>query len=164
MKSQRFLILLLLLFTAGVSCSNVVMAKNDFKENSSSNNQNGTKEFSEERRLNRDVELKEYLIVKTFEETLDVYTKLHDKRFSRSAPIPTLFDNEFLIVLKPKLKKLQYGDIEVIKIEEKNSVLNIFYKEIDNSEYLLNKEKNPIVILRLKGNIPSDVKLIPTKN
>lgn len=163
MKSPWFLILLLLLFTAGIGCSNVVMAKNDLKTEFSMNKQDGTKEFSEERRLNRDVVLKEALIIKTFDETLDIYTKLQDKRFSRSAPIPTLFDDEFLVAIKPKLKKLQYGDIEVVKVEEKNSVLSVYYKEVNNEEYLLDKLKNPIVILRLKGNIPSSVKLILTK-
>lgn len=116
--------------------------------------------FSEVRRLNRDVSLKEYTILQSFEETVKLYRLMEDKRFSRSAPIPTLDENEFLLVLKPRLKTQPYGDIEIQKIEEVKSVLNVYYKEINNEEYLLNREKNPILILKVEGEIPSGVKLI----
>lgn len=116
--------------------------------------------FSEVRRLNKDIPLKEYTIVQSFEETMKLYRLMEDKRFSRSAPIPTLDENEFLLVLKPKLKTQPYGDIEIEKIEEVKSVLHVYYKEINNEEYQLNKEKNPILILKIEGKIPSSVKLI----
>lgn len=164
MKSHWFLTLLLLLSAMNINCGSNTLSKTDDKSEYLKEKQDNKIEFSEERRLNRDVPLKEYLVLKTFEETLEVYTKLSDKRFSRSAPIPTLLDDEFLLVLKPKLIKKLYGDIDVIKIEDKNSVLTVFYQEIDNEEYSLNKEKNPIVILRLKGNAPSNVKLVSVKN
>ncbi|MBB4805017.1 hypothetical protein HNP38_000289 [Chryseobacterium defluvii] len=117
--------------------------------------------FSEVRRLNKNISLKECMIVQSLEETVKLYGLLEDKRFSRSEPIPSLSENEFLLMLKPELKKQQYGDIEVIKIEEEQSVFNVYYKEINNEEYLLNKEKNPILILKIEGEIPSSVKLIP---
>ncbi|WP_230635094.1 hypothetical protein [Chryseobacterium sp. LC2016-29] len=117
--------------------------------------------FSEEKRLNKDIDLKEFVILTTFNQTLDIYSKLNDKKFSRSEPIPTLFDDEFFILLKPRLKMFKYGDIDVVKIEKEKSVLNVYYTEIKNEEYLLNKQKNPILILRLKGDVPSNVNLIP---
>lgn len=117
--------------------------------------------FSEEKRLNKDIDLKEFVILTTFSQTLDIYSKLNDKKFSRFEPIPTLFDDEFFILLKPRLKIFKYGDIDVVKIEKEKSVLNVYYTEIKNEEYLLNKQKNPILILRLKGDVPSNVNLIP---
>lgn len=116
--------------------------------------------FSEVRRLNKNIPLKEYTVLQSFEEIVKLYSTMEDKRFSRSQPIPTLSENEFLLVLKPQLKKQPYGDIEIVRMEEEQSVLNVYYKEIDNEEYLLNKEKNPILILKIEGKIPSGVKLI----
>lgn len=116
--------------------------------------------FTEVRRLNRSITLGEYLIIKNFDETVKLYSKIADKKFSRSEPIPALEENEFFLLLKPKLKKQFYGDIEVTKLEMKGSVLNVYYKEIGNVEYLTNKEKNPILILRVNGKVPSSVKLI----
>ena len=117
-------------------------------------------EFSEVRRLNRDVQLSDFLIIKDFSETVKLYGKLEDKRFSRSVPIPTLEENEFFLLLKPIMKKQVFGDLEITKMVIKGSVLNVYYKEISNEEYLLNKQKNPILILRVNGVTPSSVKLI----
>lgn len=161
MKSVGLIIFSFLWLVAGLNCSNAVLAKGDIKINTAMIVEENFIDFSEVRRLNKDVDLKEFMILTTFNQTLDLYRKLEDGKFSRSEPIPTLFDNEFFIALKPQLKKLKYGDIDVIRIEEKKSVLNVYYREIENDEYLLNKQKNPILILRLKGNIPSSVKLIP---
>jgi hypothetical protein len=121
---------------------------------------NSEVKFSEVRRLNREVPLKESMVIQSFEETVKLYRLLEDKRFSRSEPVPTLSENEFLLLLKPEMKIKQYGDIEVVKIEEEQSVLHVYYKEVDNEEYVLNKEKNPILILIVEGKIPSKVKLI----
>lgn len=150
---------MLLLLATGGGCGNSVMAKSDMNLKSSLDEQDGSVGFSEVRRLNRNIALKEISVITTFGETLDLYDKLDDKKFSRSAPIPTLSDDEFFIVLKPQLKKIQYGDIEIVKIKEENSALNIYYKEITNEEYSLNKHTNPILILRLKGSIPTSIKL-----
>lgn len=161
MKSIRLVIFSFLWLVAGLNCGNSVLAKSDIKTNTAVIVDKDFINFSEVRRLNRDVDLREFIILTTFNQTLDLYRKLEDKKFPRSEPIPTLFDNEFFIVVKPQLKKLKYGDIDVVRIEEKKSILNVYYKEIKNEEYSLNKQKNPILILRLKGNIPSSVKLIP---
>lgn len=161
MKSVGLVMFSFLWLVAGLNCSNSVLAKNDIKTNTPIIVKENFIDFSEVRRLNKDVDLKEFMILTTFDQTLNLYSKLEDKRFSRSAPIPTLFDDEFFILLQPQMKKLKYGDIDVVRIEENGSILNVYYKEITNDEYSLNKQKNPILILRLKGNIPSNVKLIP---
>ncbi|SHF49629.1 hypothetical protein [Chryseobacterium sp. OV279] len=162
MKRLFLLSFLLLLFGfgGGLGCTNVSASKNSVKTESVMSRNNTEIKFSEVRRLNRDVSLKEYTILQSFEETVKLYRLMEDKRFSRSAPIPTLDENEFLLVLKPRLKTQPYGDIEIQKIEEVKSVLNVYYKEINNEEYLLNREKNPILILKVEGEIPSGVKLI----
>ncbi|KMQ60013.1 hypothetical protein ACM46_17330 [Chryseobacterium angstadtii] len=160
MKRVLIFLLLLIGFWGGLSCTNVSASKTGVKaESLTSENHNDVK-FSEVRRLNRNIPLKEYTILRSFEETLKLYRLMEDKRFSRSAPIPTLAEGEFLIVLKPKLKIQPYGDIEIEKIEEDKSVLYVYYKEINNEEYISNKEKDPIVILKIEGKIPSSVKLI----
>ncbi|AZB30075.1 hypothetical protein [Chryseobacterium balustinum] len=161
MKSVWVMVLSYLLFVVGLSCSNSVLGKSDIKTDKLIMMQDNSVGFSEERRLNKDIDLKEFVILTTFNQTLDIYSKLNDKKFSRSEPIPTLFDDEFFMLLKPRLKIFKYGDIDVVKIEKEKSVLNVYYTEIENEEYLLNKQKDPILILRLKGGVPSNVNLIP---
>lgn len=162
MKRVFLLIFLLLLFGfgGGAGCTNVSATKNVVKTESGMSRNNNEIKFSEVRRLNKSILLKEYTLVQSFEETVKLYSVMEDKRFSRSQPIPTLSENEFLLVLKPQLKTKEYGDIEIEKIEEEKSFLKVYYKEIDNEEYLLNKEKNPILILKIEGKVPSGVKLI----
>jgi hypothetical protein len=160
MKHTFLLILSLLISSAEFSCRSVSVANNELKAEPTMNEPQGNVEFSEVRRLNSEVQLNDFLIIKDFSETVKLYGKLADKRFSRSAPIPTLEDNEFFLLLKPIMKKQIFGDLEVTKMEMKGSVLNVYYKEISNEEYLLNKQKNPIVILRVNGVAPSGVKLI----
>lgn len=162
MKRIFLLIFLLFLFGfgGGVGCTSVSATKNMVKTEPVMSRNNNEITFSEVRRLNKNIPLKEYTILQSFEETLKLYRLMEDKRFSRGAPIPTLSENEFLLVLKPTLKTQQYGDIEIEKIEEEKSVLHIYYKEIINEEYVLNKEKNPILILKIEGKVPSGVKLI----
>ncbi|MGK6341720.1 hypothetical protein ACMGDK_05735 [Chryseobacterium sp. DT-3] len=160
MKKVFLLIFLLLLGLGGSACTNLSAAKNVVETESVMSKNNNEIKFSEVRRVNKNIPLKEYTILQSFEETVKLYSLMQDKRFSRSEPIPTLSENEFLLVLKPTLKTLQYGDIEIEKIEEDKSVLNVYYKEINNEEYLLNKEKNPILILKIEGKVPSGVKLI----
>ena len=160
MKYTFLLVLSFLISSAEFSCRSVSMANNELKAESIMNELQGNVEFSEVRRLNREVQLNDFLIIKDFSETVKLYGKLADKRFSRSAPIPTLEYNEFFLLLKPIMKKQIFGDLEVTKMEMKGSVLNVYYKEISNEEYLLNKQKNPILILRVNGVAPSAVKLI----
>lgn len=162
MKRAFLLIFLWLLFGfgGGLGCANVSATKNIVNTESVMSRNNDELKFSEIRRLNRNIPLKEYTILQSFEETVKLYRLMEDKRFSRSEPIPTLSEGEFLLVLKPKLKTQPYGDIEIEKIEQEKSVLNVYYKEINNEEYILNKEKNPILILKIEGKTPSGVKLI----
>lgn len=160
MKHTFLLVLSFLISSAEFSCRSVSVANNELKAESIMNESQGNVEFSEVRRLNREVQLNDFLIIKDFSETVKLYGKLADKRFSRSAPIPTLEKNEFFLLLKPIMKKQIFGDLEVTKMEMKGSVLNVYYKEISNEEYLSNKQKNPILILRVSGVAPSAVKLI----
>lgn len=162
MKRVFLLIFLLFLFGfgGGSACTNLSATKNVVETESVMSKNNNEIKFSEVRRLNKNIPLKEYTILQSFEETLKLYSVMQDERFSRSEPIPTLSENEFLLVLKPTLKTQQYGDIEIEKLEEEKSVLKVYYKEINNEEYLLNKEKNPILILKIEGKVPSGVKLI----
>lgn len=161
MKRVFLLMLLLFGFGAGLSCTNVSATKNTIKPESVISRNDSEVKFSEVRRLNKSIPLEEYMILESFEETVKLYSLLEDKRFSRSEPIPVLSENEFLLMLKPELKTQQYGDIEVVNVEREKSVLNVYYKEINNEEYLLNKEKNPILILKIEGKVPSHVNIIP---
>ncbi|WP_219969512.1 hypothetical protein [Chryseobacterium chendengshani] len=140
------------------------MTKGELKPESSRKMQGNTISFSEVRRANRSVNLGEYSIIKDFSETVKLYSQLDEKKFSRSEPVPTLSDDEYFLVLKPKLKKEKYGDVEVMKMELKNNILNIYYKEVTNSEYISNKQKNPILILRVSGKVPLSAKLVLNKN
>jgi len=160
MKHTFLLVLSFLIGSAEFSCRSVSVTNNELKAESIMNEPQGNVEFSEVRRLNRDIQLSNFMIIKDFSETVKLYGKLEDKRFSRSEPIPTLEENEFFLLLKPIMKKQVFGDLEVTKMEIKGSVLNVYYKEISNEEYLLNKQKNPILILRVNGVAPSSVKLI----
>lgn len=160
MKHTFLLVLSFLISSTEFSCRSASMANNVLKAESIMNEPQGNVEFSEVRRLNREVQLNDFLIIKDFSETVKLYGKLADKRFSRSEPIPTLEENEFFLLLKPIMKKQIFGDLEVTKMEMKGSVLNVYYKEISNEEYLLSKQKNPILILRVNGVAPSTVKLI----
>ncbi|WP_326982875.1 hypothetical protein VUJ46_22435 [Chryseobacterium sp. MYb264] len=118
--------------------------------------------FSEIRRLNDSkVKLKEITVINSTKDLLDLYEKLNDKQFARSAPIPVLEDHESFIVIKPQLK-LKFGDIEVDKMEQERSLLKVYYKETENQEYLENRQNDPIVIFKVLSQ-PTIVKLIPTK-
>ncbi|WP_347218996.1 hypothetical protein [Chryseobacterium sp.] len=78
-----------------------------------------------------------------------LYKQLRDPRYSRSAPIPILEEGEYFLVLKPKLNKIKYGDIEVDKLERTNTVLKVYYREVENLEYAEEKKENPILILKI---------------
>ena len=160
MKHTFLLVLSFLIGSTGFSCRSVSVPNNELKAESIMNEPQGDVKFSEVRRLNSEVQLNNFVIIKDFSETVKLYGKIADKRFSRSEPIPTLEDNEFFLLLKPIMKKQTFGDFEVTKMEMKGSVLNVYYKEIRNEEYFLNKQKNPIVILRVNRVAPSSVKLI----
>ena len=160
MKFLCLIVFSFLFVALGNNCTNSAGLKNDLNQRVPMTEKNNSVEFSEVRRLNREVSLKESTIITTFNETLALYKQLDDKKFSRSAPIPTIVDDEFLLVLKPMMKKQAFGDIEVTEIKEINSVLYVYYNEVSNDEYFAEKQKNPILILKIKGNIPKSVKLI----
>ena len=160
MKQGLLLVLSFLIFASGFSCRTNSVSKNEFQTKSVMKIPQDSIGFSEVRRVNRDIIMNDYMIITKFTETVELYSRLDDKKFSRSEPIPALFENDFLLILKPKMIKQQFGDIEVTKMAMKNYVLNVYYKEISNEEYLSNKQKNPILILRINGAVPSSVKMI----
>ena len=106
------------------------------------------KNFEEMRRLNYNIDLKETTVLNSFQDILALYQKLEDTKYSKGFPIPSLEENETLIVLKPKLKIEKYGDLEIIEIQNKKENLLINYKEIPNSEYEKNRLSNPILIIK----------------
>lgn len=117
-------------------------------------------EFTEERRLNAEINLKDYTIINSTKGIKELYMRLSDSKFSRSAPIPVLEEGSkaYFLVLKPMLKNKKYGDIEIEKLEMNGSVLFVNYKEIESLEYAEKKQSNPIVILRV-FSAPSEIKL-----
>ncbi|MGV4414191.1 hypothetical protein [Chryseobacterium sp. T1] len=120
-------------------------------------------EFFEERRLNKDIELRDVLIINSIQGITELYARLENPRYSRSAPIPILEDsNEVFLVIKPILKDVLYGDIEIINIERLNDKLVVNYKEIENNEYRDEKLSHPIVIIKVKSN-PKSVTLNKVK-
>lgn len=116
-------------------------------------------EFTEERRLNHGLNIKQATIINSLQELTELYGKLQDPSFPRSAPIPSFDENtEAILIIKPKLKNLTYGDIEIESIEKSKSKLWINYREIENWEFSENKWDNPIVILRVSEK-PSEIQL-----
>lgn len=117
----------------------------------------GTKEnqyhsisFEEQLRTNVDIDLPEVKIVENLHELTDIYTKLQDPKYPRSAPIP-YFDseNESMILLKPQLKYHSNGDIEIIDVLMTGSEVIINYKEIENWEYAEKNQSHPILIIKI---------------
>lgn len=134
-----------------LSCSN---SKNITTEQSQT-----SIEFTEERRLNHPLNLNETTIINSSQELIELYGKLEDKSIPRSAPIPSFDGNiESIIVIKPTLKKLKYGDIEIESVEQIKSKLRINYREVENWEFTENKWNNPIVIIRVTEK-PSEIQL-----
>ncbi len=144
---------------AFVSCSNFV-GYNNANNQLIVNHQQKAIEFSEIKRFNKDVSLPEITLVTTFEKVVEIYDQLSDKNFSRSEPVPTLEENEYLLVIKPKLNKIVYGDIEVAEIESKDQDLVVKYREIESEEYKSGKLKNPVLIIKLSGKTPENIKLL----
>lgn len=159
MKNSFLLTVSFLLMAAFVSCSNSGVY-NNVNNKSIVNYQQNKIEFSEVKRFNKDVSLPEVTLITTFKKTVEIYGKLSNKNFSRSEPIPTFEEGEYLLVLKPKLNKILYGDIEVKEIESKNQDLIIKYREVESEEYKTDKLKNPVLIIKLTGETPGNIKLL----
>ncbi len=122
--------------------------------------ENGTPvEFTEERRLNHSIDLPETSIIHTIKELTELYGKLEDPSFPRSAPIPP-FDSEkeSILVLKPILKELKYGEIQIENIEKSNATLTVHYREVESWESAENNWSDPIIILKVSEK-PSKIKL-----
>lgn len=148
-----FILLSLILFSNCKNVSGAIQKKQNLEN----------VEFTEVRRLNYAVNLKEYTIINSTKGIKELYGKLNDSKFSRSAPIPILEgENECFLVVKPKLKKIKYGDIEIEKLESKGSVLIVTYRETESDEYAEKKQSNPIVILKI-SNRPKTIKFNQSK-
>lgn len=116
-------------------------------------------EFHEERRLNYEIDLKEVTIVNTIKDLTELYSQFKNPSVPRSAPIP-VFDEktESILIIKPKLETLTFGDIQIKSIEKSNSTLTINYRETENWEFTENKWSDPIIILRVSEK-PSEIQL-----
>jgi hypothetical protein len=153
---MRGLHLLCLFFFLIVSCANI---KND-PLNTSQKLKNI--EFTEIRKLNAVLNMPQVSIINTTKEIKEFYKKINNQKYSKSAPIPVIEeDKESFLILKPQLKKIKYGDIEVQKVESDGSTLFVSYKEVGNQEYNENKQSNPILIIKIL-NKPKKIKLIQT--
>lgn len=131
------------------------------------NNNNGSKyeniEFFEERRLNLDIDLGDVLIINSMDGITELYGRLENPKYSRSAPIPVLENsNESFVVIKPNLKDIDYGDFEIKSIENNRNKLVINYREVVNDEYKVQKLMHPIVIIKVKLK-PQSVRLNKVK-
>ncbi|WP_080778580.1 hypothetical protein [Chryseobacterium phocaeense] len=123
-------------------------------------NKNSQKvEFIEIRRLNSKINLEEYTVITSTKGIKELYMKFNDSGYSRSAPIPVLDEGEYFLVLKPGLKKISNGDIDIEKLETEGAHLNVFYKEVENQEYAEKKQSNPVLIIKIKDS-PKKIKLI----
>lgn len=159
MKNLLFLIFSLLTGGLGCGCSGSLPAKSNFSMSNQEEAQQENVHFTELRRLNREVDIEDIKVITTFKQTSELYAKLDEKKFSRSAPIPTLDGDEFLVVLKPAIQNRKFNDIEITKINVQEKELKIYYREIVNSEYAIN-QKSPIIILKVEEKVPSGVQLI----
>lgn len=106
-------------------------------------------EFEEVRRLNFNIELKEVSVLKSFQDILSLYRKFENPDYAKSYPLPGLQEDELIIVLKPPLTRIKYGDIEIKSISLREETLIINYKEIENWEYKRDLVSDPIVILKI---------------
>lgn len=146
---NSFLFLYLSIISLNYSCLN---SKNMSTESSPI-------EFTEERRLNHAIDLKEITLINNMEELTNLYAKLNDPNIPRSAPIPVFDENsEMILVIKPKLETIVNGDIEIESVTQLNSKIMVNYKEIENWEYKENKSTHPIVIIRISEK-SSEIKL-----
>ncbi|MFW2137155.1 hypothetical protein [Soonwooa sp.] len=110
-------------------------------------------EYTEERRLNKDFDSKEIFAVSTMDEVTNLYSRLQDPQFNRSAPIPIIEAGESLLVVKPKASSAtDYSDIEIESIKKNEKNIIVKYKKIENGEYKDAKKTNPILILKIKSN------------
>ncbi|KXH81475.1 hypothetical protein AU378_17385 [Chryseobacterium kwangjuense] len=150
------------IFVLLIFFSHLLLNCTEYKNISSMNteNKNSQKvEFIEIRRLNSNINLEEYTVITSTKGIKELYMKFNESRYSRSAPIPVLDEGEYFLVLKPGLKKINNGDIDVEKLETEGTYLNVFYKEVENQEYTEKKQSNPILIIKIKDS-PKKIKLI----
>lgn len=116
-------------------------------------------EFTEIRRLNNPLPLKEASVIHSTQEIKKLYDRLRDSKYSRSAPIPVLEgDKESFLVIKPQLNIIKYGDIEIQHLELSGSTLKVSYREIQNPDYEAEKQSDPILIIKIPVT-PQKIKL-----
>lgn len=133
----------------GCNSQNSAVLIENSKNNKSQNDTNENIEFEEMRRVNANIGLKEITLFNNFQEILELYQQLENPKYSKSYPIPDLENDETLIVLKPELKNIKYGDFEITSIKKNGDSVFINYKEIENREYAQNKWTNPILIIKI---------------
>ena len=99
---NSFLFLYLSIISLNYSCSN---SKNMNAESSPI-------EFTEERRLNHAIDLKEITLINNMEELTNLYAKLNDPNIPRSAPIPVFDENsEMILVIAPSRSSASFGPV-----------------------------------------------------
>lgn len=106
--------------------------------------------YEQQLSTNVKIDLPEVKVIENLQELTEIYKDLQDPKYPRSAPIPYFDHNkESMIILKPQLKNLPNGDIEIVDIIHTDSEIIINYKEIENWEYAEKKLSNPIKIIKI---------------
>ena len=74
------------------------------------------------------------------------------------SPIPTVLENETYLIIKPVLKST--NDIEIQKLEMKNSILYIDVKPFDDPQIQRGLRQTPNVLIRVFERISvKDIKI-----
>lgn len=133
-------------------------------ENLSGKVQNSTVVFVEVRRMSTPVKIGKYRIARNFDETLKLYDALQDKSFKRSAPIPSLEPGEYLLAIQPAMMHFPFGDLEIVKIVSAKKGLRVEYREVASPMNEEAKLRNPLVILKIAGEVPATIDLIKINN
>ena len=97
---------------------------------------------------------KKFQIMETQAQMNGVFGIIHQKNGGkRSAPIPTVSDEESYLIFKPLLKKT--NDIEIREIYTQNNTLYITLKEFDNPQIEKSSRLSPNVLVKLLKKVSS---------
>lgn len=131
-------IILSIIFIGMISCS---LNKTETTPMS----QESTVEFEEVNHVNVKLIDSEYRILKSQAEINSIYKVINQNNpLPRKNPIPSYDENEFYIVIQPKIEK---SDFSVSRILQTGQKLNIDIETFDNPEF--KKKNNPASIIKI---------------
>lgn len=102
---------------------------------------------------------KPFLVIGSQQKMDDVFRLIHSRNSSsKMSPIPTVLENETYLIIKPVLKST--NDIEIQKLEMKNSILYIDVKPFDDPQIQRGLRQTPNVLIRVFERISvKDIKI-----